>query len=56
VEYASPADLRRALALAEELGALHQVMTSLRLADHLSGPSSEAMLRGALWWLRQLLT
>lgn len=55
-EYASPADLRRALALAEELGALHQVMTSLHLPDHLSGPSSAAMFRGALWWLRQLIT
>lgn len=54
-EYASPADLRRALKLAEELGALHQTMTSLHLPDHLSGPSSESMVRGAEWWLRQLL-
>ncbi|MEU4604177.1 aminoglycoside phosphotransferase family protein [Kribbella sp. NPDC023972] len=54
-EYASPADLRRALELAGELGALHQTMTSLHLPDHVSGPSSEAMFRGAMWWLRQLL-
>ncbi len=54
-EYASPADLRRALELAEELGALHQTMTSLHLPDHVSGPSSEAMVRGAVWWLRRLL-
>jgi hypothetical protein len=53
--YASPADLRRALVLAEELGALHQTMTSLYLPDHLSGPSAEAMVRGATWWLRGLL-
>jgi hypothetical protein len=54
-EYASPADLRRALELASELGALHQTMTSLHLPDHLSGPSRESMFRGAVWWLRQLL-
>lgn len=54
--YASPADLRRALVLAEELGALHQTMTSLYLPDHLSGPSADAMVRGAVWWLRSLLT
>ena len=53
--YAAPADLRRALALAQELGALHQVMTSLHLPDHLSGPSAEAMLNGAHWWLRSLV-
>jgi hypothetical protein len=53
--YASPADLRRALELAKELGALHQTMTSLHLPDHLSGPSSESMLRGAVWWLRQVV-
>jgi hypothetical protein len=53
-EYASPADLRRALELAEELGALHQTMTSLHLLDHVSGPSRESMLRGAVWWLRQV--
>ena len=52
--YASPADLRRALELAKELGALHQTMTSLHLPDHMSGPSSESMLRGAVWWLRQV--
>ena len=54
-EFASPADLRRALDLANELGALHQTMTSLHLPDHLSGPSRESMFRGAVWWLRQLL-
>jgi hypothetical protein len=54
-EYASPADLRRALELAKQLGALHQTMTSLHLPDHVSGPSSESMIRGAVWWLRLLL-
>ncbi|MEI8413053.1 MULTISPECIES: aminoglycoside phosphotransferase family protein [unclassified Kribbella] len=54
-EYASHSDLRRALELAKELGALHQTMTSLHLPDHVSGPSSESMLRGAVWWLRQVL-
>ena len=54
-EYASPADLRRALELADELGALHQTMTSLHLPDHLSGPSRDSMFRGAVWWLQQLL-
>jgi hypothetical protein len=54
-EYASPADLRRALELARELGALHQTMTSLHLRDHLSEPDRESMLRGAVWWLRRLL-
>jgi hypothetical protein len=54
-EYASPPDLRRALALAEELGALHQTMTSIHLLDHVSGPSRESMLRGAVWWLRQVV-
>ncbi|MFI6832781.1 aminoglycoside phosphotransferase family protein [Kribbella sp. NPDC050241] len=53
--YASPADLRRALELAEELGALHQVMTYAHLPDHLSGPSKESMLRGGVWWLRRIL-
>lgn len=54
-EYAAPAALRRALALADKLGALHQTMTSLHLPDHLSGPSAEAMIRGAVLWLRGLL-
>ncbi|WP_433017768.1 phosphotransferase family protein [Kribbella sp. CA-294648] len=54
-EYASPADLRRALELAMELGALHHMMTSLHLPDNVSGPSSESMIRGAVWWLRQFL-
>jgi len=53
--YASPADLRRALELAGELGALHQVMTYAHLPDHLSGPSKESMLRGGVWWLRRIL-
>lgn len=55
-EYAAPADLRRALLLAEELGALHQAMSYLHLPDHLSGPSAEAMQRGATWWLRRLIS
>jgi hypothetical protein len=54
--YASPEALRRALGLAEELGALHQTMTSLYLPDYLSGPSAEAMVRGATWWLRRLIS
>ncbi|MDX6264538.1 MAG: hypothetical protein QOH84_6226, partial [Kribbellaceae bacterium] len=54
--YASPASLRRALELAEELGALHQTMTSLHLSDHVSGPSAGAMVRGAVWWLRGLIS
>lgn len=54
-QYAAPADLRRALVLAEELGALHQTMTSLHLPDHLSGPSKEPMFRGATLWLRRLI-
>ncbi|MEV0797780.1 aminoglycoside phosphotransferase family protein [Kribbella sp. NPDC050281] len=53
--YASPADLRRALELAEELGALHQVMTYAHLPDNVSGPSKESMLRGGVWWLRRIL-
>ncbi|MET9022957.1 aminoglycoside phosphotransferase family protein [Actinopolymorpha sp. NPDC004070] len=55
-DYATPADLRRALSLAEELGALHQTMTSLHLRDHVADASAESMLRGATWWLRRLLT
>jgi hypothetical protein len=54
-EYAAPAELRRALELAQELGAVHQVMTSLHLPGYLSGPSASSMLRGAHWWLRRLL-
>jgi phosphotransferase family enzyme len=53
--YASPADLRRALELAGELGALHQVMTYAHLPDSLSGPSKDSMLRGGVWWLRRIL-
>jgi aminoglycoside phosphotransferase (APT) family kinase protein len=55
-EYATPADLRRALSLAEELGALHQTMTSLHLRDHVSDASADAMSRGATWWLRRLIS
>jgi hypothetical protein len=55
-DYASPAALRRALELAQELGALHQVMTSLHLPGYLSGPSSAAMITGATSWLRSLVT
>nr|WP_238345517.1 aminoglycoside phosphotransferase family protein [Actinopolymorpha cephalotaxi] len=54
-EYATPADLRRALSLAEELGVLHQTMTSLHLRDHVSGTSAESMVRGATSWLRRLV-
>lgn len=54
-DYATPADLRRALSLATELGALHQTMTYAHLPDHLTGPSKTSMQRGGLWWLRQLL-
>jgi hypothetical protein len=52
-EYATPADLRHALNLATELGALHQTMTYAHLPDHLTGPSKASMLRGGVWWLRQ---
>jgi hypothetical protein len=55
-EYASPADLRRALDLATKLGALHQTMTYAHLPDHVTGPSKESMIRGGAWWLRQLLS
>lgn len=54
--FASPASLRRGLELAEELGALHQVMTSLHLSDHVSTLTSESMVRGATFWLRRLVT
>ncbi|MEU4194551.1 aminoglycoside phosphotransferase family protein [Kribbella sp. NPDC026611] len=55
-EYAAPKDLRRALELAEQLGALHQLMTSLNLPEHLTGPSRDSMFRGAVWWLQQVLS
>jgi aminoglycoside phosphotransferase (APT) family kinase protein len=55
-EYATPAELRRALDLANELGALHQVMTQLHLTDYLTGPNRESIYRAAVWWLRQLLS
>ncbi|MFC9690227.1 phosphotransferase [Kribbella sp. NPDC056951] len=51
-EYAPMADLRRALELAHQLGALHQVMTSLHLMHNVTGPDRESMTRGAFWWLR----
>ncbi|WP_405061514.1 aminoglycoside phosphotransferase family protein [Kribbella sp. NBC_01505] len=54
-DYAPMTDLSRALALAEQIGALHQVATSLHLAANLSGPDRESMLRGATWWLRQVV-
>jgi hypothetical protein len=54
-EYATPSDLRRALALAEELGTLYQTITYLHLVDHLTGPSRDSMLRGGTFWLRGLL-
>jgi hypothetical protein len=52
MEYAPMADLRRALELANKLGALFQAMTSLHLMANLTGPDREAMVRGAGWWLR----
>ena len=54
-EYAAPADLRRALTLAEELGTLYQTITYLHLVDHLGGPSKQSMLRGGSVWLEKLL-
>jgi hypothetical protein len=54
-EYATPTDLRHALDLATQLGALHQTMTYAHLLDHVTGPSKASMLRGGVWWLRQLL-
>jgi aminoglycoside/choline kinase family phosphotransferase len=54
--YASPASLRRALELAGELGALHQVMTSLHLSDHVSRLTADSMVRGATFWLRRLIS
>lgn len=54
-EYADPSDLRRALTLAEELGALYQTITYLHLVDHLTGPSKASMLRGGTSWLQKLL-
>jgi Ser/Thr protein kinase RdoA (MazF antagonist) len=47
--------LRRALALADELGALHQAIASFHLADNVSGPSRDAMYRGGAQWIRKLL-
>ncbi|MGW6280072.1 phosphotransferase family protein [Kribbella sp. NPDC055071] len=54
-EYAAPPDLRRALHLANQIGALHQVMTQLHLPGYLDGPSRDSIYRAAVWWLRQLL-
>ncbi len=47
--------LRRALDLADRLGALHQALTSFHLADNVSGPSRDAMYRGGAQWIRKLL-
>lgn len=55
-EYATPADLRRALTLAEELGTLYQTITYLHLVDHLTGPSQNSIFRGGSIWLEKLLT
>ncbi|HEY3558567.1 MAG TPA: aminoglycoside phosphotransferase family protein [Kribbella sp.] len=54
-EYAAPADLRRALTLAEELGTLYQTITYLHLVDHLAGPSRNSILAGGAAWLQKLL-
>lgn len=54
-EYAAPSDLRRALTLAKELGALFQTITYLHLVDHLTGPSKTSMFRGGISWLQRLL-
>jgi hypothetical protein len=53
--FAAPSDLRRALALAEQIGTLYQTITYLHLVDHLTGPSKESMFRGGTFWLRELL-
>ncbi|HZX04312.1 aminoglycoside phosphotransferase family protein [Kribbella sp.] len=55
-QYAAPQDLRRALDLAEELGALYQTITYLHLIDHLTDPTQASILRGGNTWLRKLLT
>ncbi|MFF0264495.1 aminoglycoside phosphotransferase family protein [Kribbella sp. NPDC004536] len=55
-EYATPADLRRALILAEEVGTLYQAITYLHLVDHLTGPSQNSMLRGGSFWMDRLST
>jgi hypothetical protein len=47
--------LRRALDLADRLGALHQAITSFHLADNVSGPSRGAMYWGGAQWIRKLL-
>ncbi|WP_165956799.1 aminoglycoside phosphotransferase family protein [Kribbella antibiotica] len=54
-EYAAPADLRRALTLAKEIGGLYQVMTSLYLIDHCPPLGAAGMAQGAEWWLKSLL-
>ncbi|HET6739148.1 MAG TPA: aminoglycoside phosphotransferase family protein [Kribbella sp.] len=54
-EYAAPADLQRALTLAEELGTLYQTITYLHLVDHLSGPSQASIFRGGDVWMQKLL-
>ncbi|HWD79421.1 MAG TPA: aminoglycoside phosphotransferase family protein [Kribbella sp.] len=54
-EYATPADLRRALSLAEELGALYQTITYLHLIDHVTGPTRDSLFRGGEVWMGKLL-
>ncbi|MBB6571499.1 aminoglycoside phosphotransferase family protein [Kribbella sandramycini] len=54
-EYAPMADLRRALDLATQLGALHQCVTSLHLMANVTGPDRDSMQRGATWWLKAVL-
>ncbi|MBP2350218.1 hypothetical protein JOF29_001301 [Kribbella aluminosa] len=54
-EYAAPAELRRAVELAEELGTLYQTITYLHLVDHLTGPSQATILRGGDFWMKHLL-
>lgn len=55
-EYATPSELRRAVHLAEELGALYQTITYLHLIDHVTGPSRTSLLRGGDVWPQKLLT
>lgn len=54
-DYAPLPELRRALELADQLGAVFQVATSLHLAANLTSPDRDSMLRGAQWWLRKVL-
>ncbi|MEV6281894.1 aminoglycoside phosphotransferase family protein [Kribbella sp. NPDC051770] len=56
LDYAPMPALRRALELANEIGALHQAVTYLHLVDNLSGPSRASMRSGGVWWLRKIAT